>query len=417
MTIIGAGLLGLASAWALQEKGFAVEVIEAESAPGLGTSFANSGMLTPSMADPWNSPGILFRVLRWLGRENAPMLLRPSALPVYFYWGLQFLRNSRRDRHEHATRANFALASASMEEFSALQRELGLQYDQAAKGTLQVFRFPGEFRAAQGVTARLQPHGLRARVLGEKELVQVEPSLGSSHAPLVGGILYENDQTGDAHLFCQAMEKVLSRRGVIVHYGRKVSGIERMEGNKYVLKTNEHDYRARRLVIAAASASVGLARVLGLALPVRPVKGYSLTASCSEVPELLPQRAIIDSHLHGAITPLGSRLRLAGTAELAGWSTRLHHSRLENLWSMLGIIMPQLQENLSRAELEPWAGLRPMSADGLPFIGSTHLHNVFLNTGHGHLGWTQSLGSGRLLADLMAGDRPVLDATPYRATR
>lgn len=417
VTIIGAGLLGLASAWALQEKGFKVEVIEAEAGPGSGTSFANSGMLTPSMADPWNSPGILRQLIRWLGREDAPMLLRLTALPDYFLWGLKFLRHSAQASHQAATRGNFELAIASLAQFSALRNELNLSFDHKSKGTLQVFRVAHEFAAAKAVLARLQPFGLQAEVLSADTLVAAEPVLSSAATPLLGGILYSRDETGDAHLFCRSLERELCQRGVVFHYGQAVTAIAAAGADGHLLSLGQHRHPTKRLVIAAANGSVALCRMLGLRLPVRPVKGYSLTLACEHCVDQLPSRAIIDHHLHGAMTPLGARIRLAGTAELAGWNSKLNQPRLDNLWKMFGLILPSLQQQLDRAQGQPWAGLRPMSADGLPFIGQAFQSNVYLNTGHGHLGWTQSLGSGRLLADLMSRDKPQIDPTPYRISR
>lgn len=416
ITIVGAGLLGLASAWALHNKGYQVQVLEAESGPGLGTSYANAGMLTPSMADPWNEPGIWRKLLAWLGQEDAPMLLRPAALPHYLGWGLRFLRYSAPAAHQRAMQANFALAHASVQQFQQWRDTFAFDYDLRRQGTLQVFRDEQSLGVALQRSRHLQTRGLQVELLRGDDLLEREPALTDSANLWAGGIHYPDDETGDAHKFCSALAQWLQQQGVEFVYDCPVQALLVRQGRVRALRCADGERPVERVVLAAAGHSARLAGGAGQPLSLRPVKGYSLTVPVAET-DLLPQRSLIDHHLHAAATPFAKRLRLAGTAELAGWDDRLRPERIDALWTMLASLLPRLHASLDRAQAQPWAGFRPMSADGVPFIGASTVQGLYLNTGHGHLGWTQSLGSGRLLADLISGDTPLLDAAPYRPAR
>ncbi|MGJ8669670.1 MAG: D-amino acid dehydrogenase [Oceanococcus sp.] len=416
ITIVGAGLLGLASAWGLHNKGYRVQVIDAADGPATKTSFANSGMLTPSMADPWNSPGIWRKLLAWMGQDDAPILLRPGALPQYLGWGLRFLQHSSPKHHLQATHANFSLAAASLRQFQSWRETVAFNYELRTAGTLQVFRDAGEFQLAQSLMGRLLEHGLHAEVLSGIGLLDREPSLADSAAKLVGGIHYPDDETGDAHMFCREMAHWLQQQGVAFAYGVNVKHLICENRRLRALACSDGERAVQRVVLAAAGHTVALCAGTPIRLPIRPVKGYSLTVPVGSLEEL-PQGSVIDHHLHGAVTPLGQRLRLAGTAEMTGWDQQLRPRRLQSLWDMLASLLPRLYASLDRSMATPWAGFRPMSADGLPFIGASPVQGVYLNTGHGHLGWTQSLGSGRLLADLVCGDQPLIDPAPFRVGR
>ena len=416
VVVIGSGLAGLASAWGLNEQGYSVRVIEQQDQVAMATSFANAGMLTPSMADPWNSPGIWRTLLRYAGREQGPIVLRPEALPAYLSWGLRFLRYSSAARHRHSTRANFVLAMHSLQQFQRLRRHVQFEYDLRTAGTLQLFRDQASFDQAGAHAERLRQLGLRADVLDRAALVQREPSLSNSAASLLGGIHFPDDETGDAHRYCLALAGYLRQRGVEFEFGTTVESL-RVEGGHIVsLRTGAGDRDARRVVLSAAVASPGLLAPLGIHLPIRPVKGYSLTVDVADRADI-PQRSLIDHHLHGAITPLNGRLRLAGTAELAGFDGQLRRSRLDQLWHMLSRLLPQTEAQLDRASARAWCGFRPMSADGIPYIGASPIAGLYINTGHGHLGWTQSMGSGQLIADLIGGKAPAVDPAPYRISR
>lgn len=416
ITVVGAGLIGLASAWALHQRGWRVRVIEAREQAGLETSYANSGMLTPSMADPWNRPGVWRDLLAWLGREDAPMLLRPGALPQYLGWGLRFLAHSAPSRHRIATLANFALAEASLQQFRRLRERLPLDYDLRTRGTLQLFRHAEDFDRARAHTEVLAARGLSARVLVGEACVQVEPLLAAVATQFVGAIHYTDDETGDAHRYCQGLASHLADAGVEFLFDTRVLGVRHAQARVQGLATSRGDMDTRHVVLACASHSVALARACGVHLPIRPVKGYSLTVP-DVAAERLPGLSLIDHHLHAAITPFDTRLRLAGTAEFAGFDQVLRQGRIEALWDMLQRILPGRFDAADRARAIPWCGLRPMSADGVPFIGRSPVEGLYINTGQGHLGWTQSLGSGDLLAALVCGEAPPIDPAPFRVGR
>lgn len=416
ITVVGAGLIGLASAWALQRQGWTVRVLEAETGVALETSFANAGMITPSMADPWNSPGIWRKLVGWLGQEQAPMLIRPSALPQYLSWGLRFLAHSAPARHGAATRANFRLASLSLSAFQALRAGLPLHYDLRTQGTLQVFRHRREWLAVQRHIHTLQGLGLRGVVLEPAGIAALEPLLEPVCERLLGGVHYPDDETGDARLFCLGLAAHLQEQGVEFEFLTQVRSVRTEQGRVVALDTSQGERPASRVVLACAAHTAALTTRLGLPLAIRPVKGYSLTIPVDD-PACLPSLSVIDHHLHAAMTPLQRRLRVAGTAEFSGWDPQLRPERIQALWSMLKALLPQQYERFDRDAAEPWCGFRPMAADGLPYIGPTPVAGLYLNAGQGHLGWTQSLGSGQLLAALISGQQPPIDPTPFRVLR
>ncbi len=416
VVVIGGGLAGLGCAWALNEQGYSVRVIEQLDQVASATSFANAGMLTPSMADPWNSPGIWRTLLKYAGREQGPIVLRSRALPAYLRWGMRFLRFSSAARHRHSTRANFMLAMHSLAQFQRLRRQTQFDYDLRTAGTLQLFRDQASLDQAGAHAQRLRQFGLRADVLDRAEVLRREPSLTGSAAALRGGILFPDDETGDAHRYCLALAEYLRGRGVQFDFATTVHGLRVQAGQLVAVQTSCGELDARRVVVSAAAASPGLVARLGIHLPIRPVKGYSLTVAVADSCGF-PQRSLIDHHLHGAITPLDGRLRLAGTAELAGFDPQLRRSRLDQLWHMLGALLPGIEAQLDRESAQAWCGFRPMSADGIPYIGASPIGGLYINTGHGHLGWTQSMGSGQLIADLISGKAPEIDPAPYRIGR
>lgn len=416
VVVIGGGLLGLASAWALNEQGYTVSVLDARDELAAATSYANAGMLTPSMADPWNSPGIWRSLLRHVGREQGPIVLRPRALPGYLCWGLRFLRHSATTHHRRATQANLSLAMHSLHQFQRLREQVRFNYDLRTAGTLQLFRDQQSLDQASVHAAHLGEHGLRADVISRDEVLRREPSLRASSVPLLGAIHYPDDETGDARRYCLELAKLLQARGVRFELGVDVRRL-RLDNNRVTaLHTSAGEMDAHQVVVCSAAATPALVAPLGIHLPIKPVKGYSLTLPVA-TPEALPARSLIDHHLHGAITPLDDRVRLAGTAELAGFDPRLRASRLNQLWQLMCELLPQLADQLDRDAAREWCGFRPMSADGVPYIGATPVRGVYINSGHGHLGWTQSMGSGQLLADLLSGKTPAIDPAPYRVER
>jgi len=414
--VIGAGLAGVSAAWALKRKGFNVAVFDSADGPAQATSFANAGALTPSEPQPWNAPGVAWDLIASLTDPNAAMKLRPAALPGLIPWGLKFLRNSTRSRHELAARANFALSRYSLEQTRAVRDALGLEFDNITHGTLRVFETAERLDHSRKAAEALADLGLNHRVLDRDEAVALEPLLAPVADKIAGAIHYPDDECGDAHKFTCALAKAAETDGVEFEWNTEVEALGDRAGDIVGVYTKTEEIEADGIVVASGHAAWKLLKPLGLHLPVRPVKGYSLTLDMSQHNER-PGLPVVNDAMHAIVTPMGDRLRVAGTAEIAGENDDLTPARIDNLKRLFAGIYPELAPKLLDGEVEAWTGLRPMSADGRPFIGETRARGLWLSTGHGHLGWTQAMGSAHLLADLVAGDTPAIDPTPYAAAR
>jgi D-amino-acid dehydrogenase len=414
--VIGSGLLGVSTAWALVERGAQVTVLDRAEGPGRETSFANGALLTPSMADPWNAPGVLWRLLRWLGREDSPMLLRPQALPSLIGWGLQFIRYSGRRHYRHNTLLNARLALYSVKALQDLRRRISIEYAGGTLGTMRLFRAPGELQAALEMVEWLAQHGVRSRTLDREATIALEPALEPIAHELAGAIHYPDDEHGDALLFCEALARQAAERGARFHYNTTVARLQAQGGRVTGVVCHSQSWPADAVVIAAGSYSPQLVAGLGIRLPVRPVKGYSITVPLDGA-QPRPRMPILDDALHAVAVPLENRMRLAGTAEFTGYDRTITAARVENLRVLLARTYPRIARSITPEQTSPWAGLRPMSCDGVPIVGPTAYNNLFLNTGHGPLGWTMAVGSGRALADLVLGRVPEIDLAPYSLRR
>jgi len=413
--VVGGGLAGLSSAYALHEAGYRVALLERREDVALETSFANGGILTPSMPDPWNAPGVHWRLLRWLGREDAPMLLRPSAIPGYFGWGLRFLAASSPRSFHASMAANYRLCAYSLERLRAWRSTLALEYASGTAGTLEVYRDARSYALAVAELAALAPLGLQGTALDPAATARLEPLLGEIHADLAGAIHFPADESGDAFLFCRALRERLAARGVAIRTGTSVRAVRLAAGQVVGVETEGGLVPAARVVLATGPWSRELLARCGVRVAVLPVKGYSLSIPIE--PGAGPRHAISDDTLHAVMTPLGATLRLAGTAEFSGWDMSLRPKRVEALWRLLQALSPSLAARVDRSSARAWCGLRPMSADGRPYIGATPVRGLYVNTGHGHLGWTQAAGSATLLAQLMSGAPTAIDPRPFAVSR
>ncbi len=414
--IIGAGLVGLTTALELLKRGQQVVVVDSGQSEGQGTSFANGGLLTPSMSDPWNTPGVHRHLADYLFASNSALKVRWRAIPSLLGWGPRFLWNSRPGRYRAATLANYELGIYSLAVLDELRRELALSFDASDKGTLKFFRSSHALDAAMGVTSQLRSYGLEANELSRDDTVLIEPCLAPIAGQLVGAIHYPKDKAGDAHLFCRGLAKRIRELGGTFHFGCDVRAIEVRDGRIVGADLGDRMLAADNIVIASGTASPELAGTLGTRLAIKPVKGYSITYA-PEPGRRLPAIPVIDDACHAAITPLGSRLRAVGTAEFAGRNLHLDRERLDNLAAFFKAIYPGIATPDTLATGRPWAGLRPVAADGRPYIGATRTRGLWINSGHGHLGWTLAAGSARLLADLMAGRKTEIAAEPYAIAR
>jgi D-amino-acid dehydrogenase len=412
--VIGSGLIGVTSAYVLRRRGHEVTVIDRQEGPGRETSFANGALLTPSMPEPWNAPGCWRVLLSSLGRSDAPMQLRWRSLPGLMGWGVGFLRNSRAAAFERNALTNLRLALYSIEIMKSLRQQTHVEYGCAARGTLRIFRDHQTLDDAFAAAQRLALEGLQFKRLSQRETVACEPGLQPIADQLAGALHYDADETGDAHRFCEALASCAREQGVEFRSGTTVASLQMHAGRITGVACGRDRFVADRYIVAAGSHSAPLLRRIGIQLPVRPAKGYSITF------ERPPREAslripVIDHHLHAVVVPLDGAIRVAGTAEFAGYDLTLPPVRILNLLKLLQRVLPEA--HFDPAAARPWCGLRPMSADGVPVIGPTPIQNLLLNTGHGHLGWTMAAGSAQLLADLISGGSPMIDPTLFALAR
>jgi D-amino-acid dehydrogenase len=364
------------------------------------------------MSEPWNSPGVLWSLLRWLGRADAPLLIRPRALPQYAGWMTRFVRASTPARYHASTLSNLRLGLLSVQLQRRLRRELGLEYDAGTRGSLKLFRDARQLEAAHGASVIAAQHGLESRRLSAAATVALEPALAAIESKLVGSLYFPGDESGDARAFCEQLAGSLAARGVAFHYGLQATGWDMSDSRIAAVRTASGTLDADVYVVAAGAQSAALVKPLGLALPVQPVKGYSLSIPLrdwSPVPEL----GIVDDSLHAAATPIGRVLRVAGTAEFAGFDRTVDEARIENLRRLVDGVYPAASRAARAPAAIAWAGLRPMSPDGVPVIGRSPIGNLYVNAGHGHLGWTLAAASGSLLADIVLSNPSAMDERDY----
>jgi D-amino-acid dehydrogenase len=406
--VIGSGLAGITTAHYLNANGCQVTVLDRARGPAKETSFANGSMITPSLADPWNSPGVLKTLLTSIGREDSAMLLRPAAVFGMLGWGMRFLRNSSARRFETALLRNVRFSQYSQRVMRELQRSRVLNFDYAAVGTIKVFRSSRSLEAGVKMAHFLKQVNVEHRLLNVDGLLELEPALTAVAEHLAGAIAYPGDETGDARKFCEELRRASENEGVAFRYSEGVLRFHRKGRRLIGLETPRGTLVADAYVLAAGSFSTDLAKQLGFGLPVRPAKGYSITVPMGrwQQPARYP---IVDDDLHAAVVPVGDRIRVAGTAEFAGYDLSIKPARIDNLRALLVQTYPELAATTRAGNLNAWAGLRPMTPDGSPILGASPLENVYLNTGHGPLGWTMACGSGKVVADVVCDKDPEID--------
>ena len=409
VVVLGAGLIGVTTAWYLAERGHEVTVVDRHGAPAQGASFANGCLVTPSTSDSWAAPGTPLKILKWLGSETAPMLLRPQALPGMAGWGLRFLRECAEPRWRANTRAIHALAMLSLEELKRLVADQRLDFDRNPPGLIKLFRDPLSMESALKASRLYAELGHPFSTLDAAGCVREEPALAPIAGRIAGGILYPTDESGDAHGFTRALAVRCESRGVTFRLGTSILGFE-LDGRLRKVVTDQGPITGDAFVLATGAESTLLGRKLGLRLPVYPAKGYSLTVDHGGAKEA-PSRPIADDGRKAGITPLGDRIRVAGTVEFTGYDTSLNVSRGRMLEEALADVLPDLPRQAG--SLRHWAGLRPLTPDGRPIVGRSAIPNLFLNTGHGPLGWTLTCGSALALADLIDGRSPPIELAPY----
>ena len=405
VVIIGAGVIGTATAYYLALAGCEVVVIDRQPGPGLETSFANAGQISPGYASPWASPDVPSKIPAWLLMEHAPLILQPKLDAAMIGWLLGMLRNCTAARYARNKARMGRLAEYSRQELIALRAETGIAYDGRAKGTLQLFRKQSQLDAVGKDTEVLRRDGVPFEVLDRQGCIAAEPGLASSSETIAGGLRLPNDETGDCFKFTVELAARAEALGVRFAYDTAIARIIR-EGDRVVgVATDRGVFSGDSYVVAAGAFSPALVRPLGIRLPVYPVKGYSVTLPIV-AEERAPQSTLLDESYKIAITRLGDRIRVGGMAEISGYKLGIKPSRQRTLDYSLQSLFPGAGD-LSAGKY--WAGLRPMTPDGTPVIGPTPIANLFLNTGHGTLGWTMACGSGRVVADTITGRKPEID--------
>ena len=402
IVVLGAGVIGVTQAWYLARAGHEVTVVDRQPGPARETSFANAGEISPGYAAPWAAPGIPLKALKWAFQRHAPLILGLRPDPVKLSWMARMLANCTPDAYATNKARMVRLAEYSRDCLIALRAETGIHYDERTQGTLQVFRTDKQVDAAAKDIAVLREGGVPFEVLDRAGCVAAEPGLAASAHLIAGGLRLPGDETGDCQMFTEGLAARAAAIGVTFLWGTSVLRIDTAGGRVSRVVTDTGALTADAYVLAMGSHSPLIARPLGLRLPVYPVKGYSVTLPIVDA-DRAPVSTVMDETYKVAITRLGDRIRVGGLAEIAGYDLSLPARRKETLLLSVGDLFGGAGD-AARATF--WAGLRPMTPDGTPIIGRTGLGNLFLNTGHGTLGWTMAAGSGRVLADIISGRAP-----------
>ena len=404
VVILGAGVIGTASAYYLAKAGHDVTVIERQPASGLETSFANAGEVSPGYSAPWAGPGIPMKAIKWLLMRHSPLAIHPSFDPQMWRWVTQMLMNCTSKRYEINKGRMLRMAEYSRDVLQQLRSDTGIRYDERTQGTLQLFRNQQQLDASEADIAILKRYDVPYESLDKAACIKVEPALAQVQQKFIGALRLPGDETGDCFKFTQNLAKLAEGLGVKFKYGVSIERLVTEGDTMTAVMTSEGLITAECFVLALGSYSPILLRDLGVKIPVYPIKGYSITIPITDAASS-PESTIMDETYKVAITRLGDRIRVGGTAEIAGYNLDLRAARRATLVHSVTDLFPN-GGDVSRAEF--WTGLRPMTPDGTPIVGPTPFRNLFLNTGHGTLGWTMACGSGQFIADVVSGKRPQI---------
>ena len=403
--ILGSGVIGTSAAYYLAAAGHDVTVLDRQAGPALETSFANAGEVSPGYSAPWAAPGLVCKALKWLFMRHRPLVIWPKADLAMARWGLELLAQCGAQAYERNKSRMLRLAEYSRDCLRELRHETGIQYDQRTRGTLQLFRTAAQIDAAAADIDVLRRFGVAWEALDTAGCVRQEPALARVRHKLAGGLLLPGDETGDCFKFTTALADLAVARGARFRFGVRVRALVRNGADIESVDTDAGSLTADRYVVALGSYAPLLLAPLKLRLPVYPVKGYSITLPVTD-PTGAPESTVMDETHKVAVTRLGDRIRVGGTAELAGYNLELRAARRRSLEHVVRDLFPS-GGDVSRASF--WTGLRPMTPDGTPIIGPTPYKNLWLSCGHGTLGWTMAAGSARLLTDWMSGRTPAID--------
>ncbi|WP_180084082.1 D-amino acid dehydrogenase [Acinetobacter sp. YH12157] len=401
--VLGSGVIGVTSAYYLAQQGASVTVLDRQTGPAEETSFGNAGQVSPGYSTPWAAPGIPFKAVKWMFQHHAPLAVNLDGSMWQLQWMAQMLKNCNAQHYAINKERMVRVAEYSRDCLRQLRQDTGISYENRSKGTLQLFRKDAQLDAVQRDIEVLKESGVEYELLDRDGLARVEPALAAAKDKLVGGLHLPNDETGDCYLFTNALAKLAQEMGVDFQFNQNVEKLL-VEGDeiKGVL-VNGKVLTADRYVLAFGSYSREFLKPLHLDLPVYPVKGYSLTVPIVD-PAMAPQSTVLDETYKIAITRFDQRIRVGGMAELSGFNLGLNQDRRATLEMVTKDLFPG--GDLPQASF--WTGLRPMTPDSTPIIGGTRYKNLFLNTGHGTLGWTMACGSGKLISNLVMQQQPEI---------
>lgn len=401
--ILGGGVIGTASAYFLAKKGIEVTVIERQHMVAEETSFGNAGQISPGYSTPWAAPGIPTKAAKWLFEKHAPLAIRPDGSSFQMVWLAQMLKNCTHQHYAINKARMMRVAEYSRDCLQQLRADTNIQYEHRTLGTLQLFRTQAQIDQAQKDIDVLKDCGVDYELLDSGSLSQVEPALAYASAKLTGGLRLPNDETGDCNLFTKALAKICQDMGVVFRFNTTVENILTQNNQIAGVIADGEKLTADAYVLALGSYSRAMVANLGISLPVYPVKGYSLTVPIINESQA-PISTVLDETYKVAITRFDKRIRVGGMAELSGFDLSLKQSRRETL----EMVVSGLFNGGDLPNATFWTGLRPMTPDGTPIIGKTKFDNLFINTGHGTLGWTMSCGSGKLISDIITKHTPEI---------
>ena len=402
--VLGGGVIGVASAYYLAKAGHEVELVDRQSAPALETSFANAGEISPGYSAPWAGPGVPIKAIKWMLMHHSPLVIWPLLDPAMWRWGTMMLANCTRKAYALNKSRMVPIAEYSRDCLKALRAETGIRYDERTQGTLQLFRTQKQLDDIGSDVAVLSQYGVPYEVLDREGFCRVEPALKLTQHKFVGALRLPGDETGDCFKFTQRLAEMALALGVQFRWDTRIQALQVGGGAITGVHTDAGLLRGDRVLMALGSHSPLLLAPVGIRIPVYPVKGYSITVPITDA-LYAPESTIMDETHKVAVTRLGDRIRVGGTAELAGYSLNLREARRGTLNHVVTDLFPK-GGDLSKATF--WCGLRPMTPDGTPIIGATPVQNLLLATGHGTLGWTMACGTGRVIADLVSGREPEI---------
>ena len=414
VAVLGAGIVGLTTAYQLVRRGHEVSIVDRQPGPAMECSHANGGYIAISQAVPWSAPGVPTKTLLSMLRPDAPILLHAGQLPRMWRWGLAFLRASRPEISWRNTLAVLRLALHSFEQLKRVRAEIAIDYSPVVGGCLKLFSDAQTMAEALAESERQRPFGLDFRPLDRQQILALVPALAPRIDQLSGAIHYPDEEGGDCFAFARGLAEWCGRQGAALLFDRRVVALEADGDQIAAVRTDQDRIAADAYVLAAGADAPLLMRPLGCRLPIIPVKGYSLTLPRSAWPEA-PNIPVLDEHRKFGYAPLGAdRLRLSGFAEIAGYDTTPRPRRTAALVRAFTGLFPQLADAMAKQPPQPFCCLRPVTPSGLPILGPGRFRNLHYNVGHGHLGWTLAHGTAAIVADLIDGHAPALDLTPYR---